>query len=126
MPTRTTKATAEALLAHCRAGTERSALETLYHPDAVSVEAAAMPGSGSAETRGLTGIEGKHDWWESTMQVHEITVEGPYYHGTDRFAATFRFDLTDRHSGVRRVMREVAVYTVDPEGRVVREEFFSA
>lgn len=125
MTTSATRATAQALVAHCRAGTEHEALATLYDPDAVSVEAMAMPGSGSAETRGIAGIAGKHDWWRSAMLVHETTVEGPYFHGADRFAVIFRFDVTDRHSGQRRVIREVAAYTVDAAGKVLREEFFA-
>ena len=70
------KATAEKLVAHCRAGTERQGLKELYAPDAVSVEATAMPGSGSAETLGVPGIKGKHDWWDSTMEVHSASAEG--------------------------------------------------
>ncbi len=117
-------ATAGKLVAHCRAGTERQGLAELYDPDAVSVEAAAMPGSGSAETHGLKGIEGKHDWWDSAMEVHSASTDGPYPHGDDRFAVIFEFDSTDRASGQRNKMKEVAVYTVNPAGKIIREEFF--
>jgi hypothetical protein len=117
-------ATAERLVAHCRAGTTRQGLQELYDPDAVSVEAMAMPGSGSAETRGVAGIEGKHDWWDSAMEMHSASVDGPYPHGDDRFAVIFEFDSTDRASGQRNKMKEVAVYTVNPAGKIVREEFF--
>ena len=124
MSRETMKTTAEKLVAHCRAGTTRQGLKELYAPDAVSVEAVAMPGSGSAETRGLQGIEGKHDWWDSTMEVHSASTDGPYPHGDDRFAVIFEFDITDRASGQRNQMKEVAVYTVNPAGKIVREEFF--
>jgi hypothetical protein len=118
------KATADKLVAHCRAGTERQGLQELYDPDAVSAEAMAMPGSGGAETRGLKGIEGKHDWWDGAMEMHSASVDGPYPHGDDRFAVIFEFDSTDRASGRRSQMKEVAVYTVNPAGKIIREEFF--
>lgn len=124
MTTKATKATAESLAAHCRSGTEAAALESLYHPDAVSVEPRPMPGSSSAETRGLPGILGKHAWWEGAMLEHERRVDGPWFHGPDRFALAFHLDFTERHSGLRRVMHEVGIYTVDDAGRIIREEFF--
>ena len=115
--------TAEKLAAHCRAGTTREGLAELYAPDAVSVEAIAMPG-GSAEALGLEAIRGKHDWWDSAMELHSATTEGPFLHGDDRFALIFDIDATDRASGRRERMREVAIYAVDPAGRIVREEFY--
>jgi hypothetical protein len=45
-------------------------------------------------------------------------------HGEDRFAVIFGFDATSRETGVRTQMQEVGVYTVDRDGRIVREEFF--
>jgi hypothetical protein len=118
------KATAEKLVAHCRAHTEMQGLDELYDPAAVSVEAMPMPGSDSAETRGVQAIKGKHEWWNSAMEVHSATTDGPYLHGDDRFAVIFEFDATERQSGKRHQMREVAVYTVNPAGRIVREEFY--
>ena len=116
------KATAEALVAHCRAGTTRQGLRELYDPEAVSVEAFAM-GDGGRETRGVKAIEGKHDWWEGAMEVHSATTEGPFING-DRFSVIFGFDATDRNSGKRTQMREVGLYTVGDAGKIVREEFF--
>jgi hypothetical protein len=124
MSAATTLATAEKLLAHCRADTTIEGLDSLYDPDAVSVEAAAMPNSGSRETRGVAAIKGKHAWWEKAMEVHNQKVEGPYPHGEDRFAVIFGFDATNRETGDRIQMQEVAVYTCDEAGRIVREEFF--
>lgn len=112
---------AKELVAGCREGRERSNLDRLYAPDAVSVEGADM-GGGQA-TRGLAAIHGKHDWWEGAHEVHGTTVEGPFTQAPDRFAAIFGMDVTSRESGQRMQMREVAVYTV-AGGRIVREEFF--
>jgi ketosteroid isomerase-like protein len=118
----TLKDIAEALVDGCRTGKERANLDRLYHPDAVSVEAADYSGQGR-ETAGLDGIKGKHDWWDSAMEVHSAEVEGPFLHGDDRFAVIFDIDATDKTSGQRMPMREVAVYHV-ADGRIVREEFF--
>ena len=124
MPSETLKSTADRLVAHCRAGTTKEGLKELYDPDAVSVEAAPMPGADTAETNGVKGIEGKHDWWASAMEVHSASADGPYLHGDDRFAVIFEFDATEKASGKRNQMKEVGVYTVDGAGKIVREEFY--
>ncbi|MBA3325692.1 MAG: nuclear transport factor 2 family protein [Rhodobacteraceae bacterium] len=124
MAAETLKATAEKLVAHCRSGTTKQGLDELYASDAVSVEAMTMPGTDSPETRGVEGIRGKHEWWENTMEVHSASADGPFLHGEDRFAVIFAFDATDKNSGKRNQMQEVAIYTVDPSGKIVREEFY--
>lgn len=124
MSTDALKMTAEKLVAHCRAGTTKQGLDELYDPSAVSVEAMAMPGTDSAEIHGVDGIKGKHDWWENTMEVHSASTEGPLLHGGDRFAVIFELDVTNKTDGKRSQMREVAIYTVNTEGKIVREEFY--
>jgi ketosteroid isomerase-like protein len=47
----------------------------------------------------------------------------PFLHGDDRFAVIFDIDATEKATGQRMPMREVAVYHV-ADGRIVREEFF--
>jgi hypothetical protein len=126
MTTETLRTIAEKLVAHCRAGTTKQGLDELYDPAAVSVEATEMPGSGGRETAGVEGIKGKHDWWDQTMDVHSSSVEGPFPHGDDRFAVIFGFEATDRTNGRKIAMREVAIYTVGPAGKIIREEFFYA
>lgn len=112
---------ANELVAGCRENRTRANLDALYAPDAVSVEAVDM-GQGR-ETHGLAGIHGKHDWWEGSQEVHEVTVEGPFLHGDSSFAVIFGMDTTDKASGQRSQMREVAIYHV-AGGKIVREEFF--
>ena len=56
MSNETIKATADQLVAHCRAGTTHQGLKDLYDPAAVSVEAVDTDGSGR-ETHGVAGIE---------------------------------------------------------------------
>ena len=113
---------ANQLVAHCKAGTEAEALNTLYAPDAVSVEAADMSGAG-AESAGLEAIRAKHAWWNNSMEMHSASVEGPFFHGESRFGVIFEADATCRESGKRSQMRELGIYTVE-NGKISREEFF--
>lgn len=118
------KAAANALAACCREGRSREGLDTLYHSDCVSVEAAIGPGASSRETAGIDGIRVKHDWWQGAMEVHESATEGPFLHGDDRFGLIFEVDATDKASGARIKMKELGIYTVDDAGKIIREEFF--
>ena len=119
-----TKATAEKLLAHCRAAHRAEGLDELYDADAVSVEAVAMAGTDSARPaasrRSRASTTGGTAPWRCIRQQ----AEGPYLHGDDRFAVIFEFDATNRQTGDRMQMKEVAIYTVDDGGKIVREEFF--
>lgn len=123
MTTETLRATADALVAHCRDHTEYEGLKTLYDPAAVSVESTAMPG-GDREARGIDAIKAKHDWWNAEMEMHSGAVDGPFLHGDDRFAVIFEMDATEKSTGKRHAMKEVGVYTVNDAGKIVREEFF--
>ncbi len=114
--------TANTLVAYCREGKEAQGLNELYAPEAVSVEAADMGGTG-AETKGLDGIKGKHEWWFGAHEVHGGNVEGPFFHGGDRFGVIFEMDVTNKESGQRMQMKELGVYTVK-DGKIVREEFY--
>ena len=105
----------------CRQGKNLEALTTLYSPDAVSVEAIAMPGSGQSAT-GLAAIKAKGEWWVANHEVHSAVVTGPWPHG-NRFIVGFNYEVTNKPSGQRMHMEEAALYTVE-NGKIVREEFF--
>ena len=113
---------ADKLVAICKAGQEAANLDLLYHPDAISVEAADHSGKGR-ETKGLDGIRSKHAWWEANFVVHSSAVEGPFLHGDDQFAVIFQIDATEKATGQRMAMREVAVYHV-AAGKIVKEAFY--
>ena len=117
------KSIADRLVEYCRTGQEARGLDELYDPAVVSVEAMAMPGTGSAESVGLDALKGKHAWWAQAFEVHGADVQGPFLHGDDQFAVVFSIDATERASGKRNAMKEVAVYTV-ANGRIRREAFF--
>lgn len=95
----------------------------LYVPDAVSVEAAPMPGKESAEDAGMEAIMAKGEWWFANNEIHEFSAQGPFVHGTDRFCVIFDMDTTNKQSGERGKMREVATYYVNEDGKITREEF---
>ena len=97
-------------------------LDTLYAPDAVSVEAADPMGKGR-EVAGVEAIKGKHDWWQNAHEIHSSTVEGPFLHGDNQFGAIFNIDVTTKETGDRMQMKEFGLYTVD-QGKIVKEEFF--
>lgn len=123
MTTETLRDVANKLVEYCRTQNEAKALSELYAPDAVSVEAVAMPGSNSREAAGLDAIRAKHAWWNDTMIVHSGTVEGPFFHGEDRFGVIYEVDVTNKSSNERSKMKEFGVYTLT-NGKITREEFF--
>jgi ketosteroid isomerase-like protein len=105
----------------CKAHQNHVALDTLFSPEAVSVEAMTMPGS-TAETRGLAAIVEKGKGGEANHEIHGAKVEGPWPHG-DRFIVRFSYDVTNKPSGRRMQMDEMGLFTVE-NGKIVREEFF--
>jgi ketosteroid isomerase-like protein len=111
------------LVAYCNAGKNDESIEELYADDVVSIEAAAPPAGGDRVTNGKAGCKAKHDWWTANNEVHGASTEGPYPHGDDRFAVRFVYDFTNKPTGQRRKMDEIAVYTV-AGGKIVREEFY--
>ncbi len=115
-----TEEIAQKVVELCRKQAWREAIDTLYSPDIVSVEARTMDGS-SPETRGIEGVRKKADWWTNTMQIHSFEVGDPFV-AHDRFVIQFDIDVTDKNSKNRLQMSEVGVYTVK-EGKITREEF---
>jgi len=116
--------TGTALAGHCNAGTERDALNTLYHADCVSVE--ALDGPNGREAHGLAAIHAKHDWWDGAFEEHATSAQGPFFHAPDQFSLIFQMDVTEKESGQRMQMSEVGLYTVDADGKVIREQFYYA
>ena len=97
------------------------ALETLFSPECVSVEAGAPPGK-SAESKGLKAIMEKGKQWMTDHEIHSAKTEGPWPHG-DKFIVRFTYDVTNKPSGKRMQLDEAALFTVEND-KIVREEFF--
>lgn len=115
---------AEDIAALCRHRRFLDAVERHYSPSIISVE--AMDFGLGREQRGIQAIRDKHSFWEQNNETHGVTVTGPYV-GTgelsNQFALRFVWDLTQKGTGTRSSLREIALYTVDG-GKVVHEEFF--
>ena len=117
--------TAKTLAGYCQTGEEHKGLDELYAQDCVSVEALDMPGGPMGrEANGLDAIRAKHAWWEANNEVHSSTAEGPYLHGDDSFSLVFAMDVTSKNSGERMQMKEVGHYTVNADGKIIREAFY--
>ena len=120
----TTKEIGDKLVELCRSGRNLDALDTLYSPKAVSVEATGGPEMPRV-MEGLPAIRGKNEWWYANHEIHRGDVKGPFPN-EDRFAVIFDYEVTPKvgpMAGRRIQMEEVALYTVK-DGKIVREEFF--
>ena len=107
----------------CQNGTDKQFREQMYSQDCVSAEAAPMPGQASNEAVGLEAIEAKNDWWTNAHELHEMKIQGPYVHGDNQISFFYEIDVTNKESGERSQMQEVANYYVNQEGKIEREEF---
>ena len=105
----------------CREGKNMEAIEKFYAPDIKSYEAFA-PAGGSREASGIQAVIEKSKWWGDNHTVHSATIEGPFPFD-DKFAVYFKYDVTQKASGKRFPMNEVAIYHVQKD-KVVREEFW--
>jgi hypothetical protein len=105
----------------CQAGKNDVCLDELYAKDAVSIEAAAMPGM-ERVAKGLDAIRAKSKVWSENNVVHGAEVNGPFPN-ENRFAVRFMFDVTNKQTGKRIKMDEVGLFTIE-NGKIAREEFF--
>ena len=108
----------------CRQGKNLEAIQTLYSPKVVSIEAhgdETMP----ARMEGIDAIKGKNQWWFENNTIHSKEAQGPYPL-CDRFIVQYKMDITPKAgpmAGTRMHIEECGLYTVK-DGKVVQEEFF--
>jgi ketosteroid isomerase-like protein len=117
----TTKEVADKVVDLCSQGKFNEAVDQLYSPDIVSMEAGAPPGQ-SRESKGIEAVRAKGEWWVANHDVHGVKVEGPLVAGS-HFSVLFKLDVTFKPQGKRFQMEEIAVYKV-VDGKIVYEEFF--
>jgi ketosteroid isomerase-like protein len=110
------------LVALCQQGKNLEAIEQLYAPNVVSVEAAAAPGFDQV-VAGKEAVLAKSKFWSENTEVHSAETVGPFPHGDDRFAVIFRIDATMKPTGQRQKLEEIAVYQLKDD-KIVREEFY--
>lgn len=116
-----TAAIAHELVDLCRERRNMEAIDRLYSPNIVSVESSGsekMP----AEIRGIESVRGKNQWWFDNFETHSTEVHGPFV-GEDQFAVQHVFDATEKATGKRMQMTEMALYTVK-DGKIIHEQFF--
>jgi hypothetical protein len=124
MATATTSPTAtiaKELASLVREGRNREAIERLYSPAIVSIEPVGDEQTPAVVT-GIDAVRGKNEWWVENHEVHETRADGPLV-GEDQFAMHYEFDVTQKATGQRFKMAEMALYTVHDD-KIVREEFF--
>jgi hypothetical protein len=117
----TTQDVADKLVKLCREGKNEEAVDLLYSPDIVSVESMAAP-DGSHDVKGVAAVKGKGKWWMDNHEIHSAKVEGPLVAGP-YFSVRFTYDITNKPSGNRMTLDELAMYHVTG-GKIDREQFF--
>jgi hypothetical protein len=86
-------------------------------PGIVSVEGLGA----SLAWSGKKNVLAKYRTWEADHEIHAMDVEGPWV-GATGFVLKYRIDVSQKSTGQRSQMEEIAVYTVQ-NGKIVREEF---
>lgn len=104
----------------CRQGKNFDVMRTMYSPTIVSVE-----GDGK-ETAGQGPVIKKSEDWGSDKTFHGETVAGPFFNGAnpDQFTVYFTLDITPKATGKRITLEEIGIYTVGPDDKITREQFF--
>jgi hypothetical protein len=74
--------------------------------------------------KGKPAVLAKYRTWEADHEIHDMKLEGPWV-GATGFALKYQVDVTQKSTGQRHRMEEIAVYTVR-NGQIVREEFHFA
>ncbi len=93
--------------------------EKYWADDVVSIEAMDGP---MARVEGRAAAQGKSDWWYGAHEVNSTETFGPFVNG-DRIAIHWKMDVTQKDSGERIRMDEVALYTIRT-GKIAEERFF--
>lgn len=114
----TVEAVANRLVELCREGKFSAAVQELYGEDIVSVEPQGEP----REVQGLEAIQGKLDWFDTTFEIKEVAVDGPWIN-EPCFLVRFTIQCTLKSNGDPCPMDEYALYTCR-DGKIVHERFF--
>jgi hypothetical protein len=104
----------------CRQGKNFDVMKTMYDEKIVSVE-----GDGK-ETAGKGPVIKKSEDWVADKTFNGETVAGPFYNGANpnQFSVYFTLDVTPKSTGRRTTLEEVAIYTVNDNDLITREQFF--
>ncbi len=114
-----TKEIAADVVAMSKAGNVEGVGPKYWSDDIVSIEAMDGP---MARLQGRAAVDGKGAWWSSAHEIHGVETFGPFVNG-DQFAVRWVMDVTQKESGNRMTMDEMALFTVK-DGKIVEERFF--
>ena len=106
-------------VAMAKAGNSDGIGEKYWADNVVSIEAMDGP---MARLEGRAAVKAKGEWWYGAHEIHGIETFGPYCNG-DQFEIRWVMDVTQKESGQRIQMDEVALYTLK-DGMIVEERFF--
>jgi hypothetical protein len=98
-------------------------INAAYAENAQSVEAVTPPYRDVRITKGRDAIKAKREDWLKLYELHKLDADGPYLHPPNQFAVRFEADVTQKATGRRMTVCEMAVYSVE-DGKIDREEFF--
>lgn len=98
-------------------------VDETYAEDAESIEAVVPPGRDVRIAKGRIAIKAKREDWSAAHDIHTLVADGPYVHPPSRFAVRFEAEVTQKETGRKMTLREIALYTVKVD-KIVREEFF--
>lgn len=108
---------AQDFTAMLRAGQAHEVEAKWLAPSIESVEGVGASMSWS----GKKAVLAKYRGWEADHEIHDWQIAGPWV-GATGFVLRYTIDVSQKSTGQRTMMEEVAVYTVR-NGKVVREEF---
>jgi hypothetical protein len=109
---------AEQFVEMCNQGKNFDVMNAMYAPDIVSIEADGQ------ETSGKSAVIQKSEHWGEDNTVTSEKVDGPFYNGPSKFAVHYTFEVIPKSTGTPIKLEEVAVYTVDEDDQITREQFF--
>lgn len=112
---------AKGLVDLCRQRKHMEAINKYYSDGIVSVESSSGPGM-PAEMKGIEAIKEKNKRFFDNNELNGEEVNGPFV-GENQFAVQYKMDVTQKASGKKVHMEEMALYTVE-NGKIVREHFY--
>jgi SnoaL-like protein len=98
-------------------------VDELYAENAESVEAVLPPGRDVRIAKGKGAIQAKREVWAAAHEIQNLDADGPYVHPPNRFGVRFKVEVTQKATGRKLTLSEIAIYTVEGS-KIVREEFF--
>ena len=100
-----------------------SMVDKMYSDDAESIEAVVPPNRYVRIAGGKDAIKAKREDWLKSFKIDSLDADGPYVHPPNRFAVRFEAEVSDKTTGEKKSLSEIAIYSVI-DGKIMREEFF--